>query len=167
MHLNRVKKLKIPEGVWKCPPHCLGLQRLNVLRITTKRLLIDSLCFWLPFFFSFDADAIFAKISSANDLLTKYLAEDNVTRGDKDWMNIQNAMYIQYFFPYNTLAAFKNNVFFSQTQEYHTIKTPNTIPVQLLASLLIIFYQGYDHLEGLYAFNFHMSFLPIDCPFFL
>lgn len=51
------------------------------------------------FFFSFDADAIFAKISSANDLLTKYLVEDNVTRGDKDWMNIQNAMYIQYFFP--------------------------------------------------------------------
>lgn len=42
MHLKGVKMLKIPGGVWKCPPHCPWLQRLDVLRITTKRPLIDS-----------------------------------------------------------------------------------------------------------------------------
>lgn len=42
VHLKGVKKLKIPGGVWKCPPHCPWLQRLDVLRITPKRPLIDS-----------------------------------------------------------------------------------------------------------------------------
>lgn len=68
------------------------------------------MCFWLFFFFwegfffffSFEVDAVFAKISFSNHLLTKYLVEDNVTRGDKGWVNIQNIMYIQYF-PSNTV----------------------------------------------------------------
>lgn len=150
MHLNRVKKLKIPEGAWKCPPHCLGLQRLNVLRITTKQPLIDLLCFWL--FLSFDAEAIFAKISSSNHLLTM---DENLTRGNKD---IQYTMYIQYV---SLQWCHRKIMFFLKTQEYHTIKTPNTVSVQLLlASLLIIFYQGYDNLEGLYAF----IFTCLSCP---
>lgn len=54
------------------------------------------------YFFSFDANAVFAKISSSNHLLTKYLVEDNVTRGNKGWVNIQNTTifslkYSKYF----------------------------------------------------------------------
>lgn len=54
--------------------------------------------FFIYFFFSFDADSLFAKISSSNHLLTKYLVEDNVTRGDKGWVNIQNTLNIHTIF---------------------------------------------------------------------
>lgn len=52
-------------------------------------LLVDFFFLFL-FFFSFDANAVLAKISSSNHLLSKYLVEDNVTRGNKAWVSIQN-----------------------------------------------------------------------------
>lgn len=46
-------------------------------------------------------------------------------------------------------------------QATHTINTPHTVSVELLlASLLILLCQGYEHLEGLYAFLIsHVFFL--------
>lgn len=52
-------------------------------------LLVDFFFLFL-FFFSFDANAVLAKISSSNHLLSKHLVEDNVTRGNKAWVSIQN-----------------------------------------------------------------------------
>lgn len=136
LHLAWVKKLKI-GGVWKCPPHCLWLQRLDVLRITTKRPLIDSLLFLC-------LSAHAAKISSSNQL-TKYLVK-NVTTGNEGWMSI----WINTYFLLHIFSSRCSN---------DTRNTQNTVSLQLLlASLLRVICQGYGRIICIFMLTW------LSCP---